>query len=148
LTDGLADERKTAAAGGLAIACAVSLLGLTPVRAWQAWDYVRPFAAANAAIQGAPADVVVIDHNSSILFDMGTVTRNDPFLERRPKVMALVALTESGVRQLCAQQRVLVFNGQSAQAWGLETVPWRGSLYAAHLRALMRELGCYRVMTR
>jgi hypothetical protein len=148
LTDSLAAERKAAAAGGFAVASVLSLLVLTPARAWQAWSYVRPFAAANAVVQNAPADVVIIDHNSSVLFDMGTLTRNDPFLERRPKVMALIALTGPGVRRLCATQRVLVFNGQSARAWGLDTVPWRGSPYAAQLRALMKELGCYRVITR
>jgi hypothetical protein len=102
LTDPLDARRQAAAAGGLAIACALSLVVLAPIRAWQAWDYVRPFAAANAAVQGGGADVVLIDHNSSILFDMGTLTRNDPFLVHRPKVMALIALTDTGVRQLCA----------------------------------------------
>ncbi|HEX3408372.1 MAG TPA: hypothetical protein VHS81_14140, partial [Caulobacteraceae bacterium] len=148
LTDGLTGERNAAAAGGLAVASALSLLVLTPLRAWQAWDYVRPFAAANAAVQSADADVVLIDHNASVLFDMGTLTRNDPFLAHRPKVMALIALTDAGVRQLCATQRVLVFNGQSAQAWGVVTVPWNGSTYAAHLRAVMKQIGCYRVMLR
>jgi hypothetical protein len=148
LTDTLVGQRAAAAAGGLAVACAASLGVLTPLRAWQAWDYVRPFAAANAAVQGADADVVVIDHNSSVLFDMGTLTRNDPFLVRRPKVVALIALTDVGVRQLCATQRVLVFNGASAKAWGVDIVPWRGSLVAAHERQLMASVGCYRVMTR
>jgi hypothetical protein len=77
---------------------------------------------------------------------MGTLTRNDPFLVHRPKVIALIALTDTGVRQLCASQRVVVFNGVSAKAWGIPTVPWRGSTTAAQLRALMQEIGCYRVM--
>jgi hypothetical protein len=148
LTDALASPRKAAAAGALAIASALSLLVLTPVRAWQAWDYVRPFAAANAAVQSAPADVVIIDHNSTVLFDMGTLTRNDPFLAHAPRVIALVSLTDTGVRRLCATQRILVFNGQSAKAWGLATVPWHGSLYAAHERQTMISLGCYHPMLR
>ena len=135
LTDGLDTQRKAAAAGALAIACALSLVVLTPIRAWQAWAFVRPFAAANAAVQSAPADVVVIDHNSNVLFDMGTLTRNDPFLVHAPKVVALVSLSDAGARQLCATQRLVVFNGQSAKAWGVDTVPWNGSLYAAHIRA-------------
>ena len=77
---------------------------------------------------------------------MGTLTRNDPFLAHRPKVMALIALTDTGVRQLCASQRVLVFNGASAKAWRVDTVPWHGSTTAAQLRGLMQGLGCYRVM--
>jgi hypothetical protein len=79
---------------------------------------------------------------------MGTLTRNDPFLAHAPKVMALVSLTDVGVRQLCASQRVLVFNGQSARDWGVPVVPWNGSLYAARMRGLMLRLGCYHVMTR
>ena len=63
-------------------------------------------------------------------------------------VVALVALTDAGVRQLCASQRVLVFDGDSAKAWGIDTVPWNGSTYAAHVRALMQSLGCYRAMAR
>jgi hypothetical protein len=148
LTDALDAPRKATAAGALAIACALSLLVLTPVRAWQAWTFVRPFAAANAAVQSAPVDVVVIDHNSNVLFDMGTLTRNDPFLAHAPRVVALVSLSDAGARQLCATQRLVVFNGQSAKAWGVDTVPWNGSLYAAHIRQLMIGLGCYRVMTR
>jgi hypothetical protein len=148
LTDALAPQRKAAAAGAIAMASAVSLLALTPLRAWQAWNYVRPFAAANAAVQGAKADVVVIDHNSNVLFDMGTLERNDPFLAHPPQVIALIALTDTGVRQLCATKHVLVFNGQSAKAWGVVTVPWNGSLESAHLRRLMMSLGCYRLMTR
>ncbi len=148
LTDALSAPRRAAAAGALAIASVLSLLVLTPVRAWQAWDYVRPFAAANGAVQSAKADVVLIDHNSDVLFDMGTLTRNDPFLARAPRVMALIALTDTGVRQLCATKRVLVFNGESARDWGVDTVPWRGSPYSAELRRLMISLDCYRVMTR
>jgi hypothetical protein len=150
LTDGLSPERKAAAAGALVLASLVSLLALTPLRAWQAWAYVRPFVAANAAVQSADADVVLVDHNGSqgVLFDMGTLVRNDPFLAHRPKVMALISLTDVGVRQLCATRRVLVFNGRSAAAWGLPTVPWNGSPYAAGVRQLTQSIGCYRVMLR
>ena len=148
LTDALDAPRRAAATGALAVACAVSLLVLAPFRAWQAWDFVRPFAAANAAVQSAPVDVVIIDHNSNVLFDLGTLDRNDPFLARPPRVVSLIGLTDVGVRRLCATRRLVVFNGQSAKAWGVDTVPWHGSLYAAHLRQLMMSLGCYRVMTR
>ena len=63
-------------------------------------------------------------------------------------MIALIGLTDEGMRRLCASQSVLVFNGQSAKAWGVFAVPWRGSPYAAHERQLMISLGCYRVMTR
>ena len=144
LTDALAPEGRAKALGGLALACAISLAALTPLRAWQAWSYVRPYAHANARIQGAKADVVVIDHDSEILFDMGTVTRNDPLLRTPPKVMALAAMNEAGVRQLCASGlRISIFDGRDAAIAGIDIVrnP-TPSRYAARLRTLMAELKC------
>ena len=146
LTDTLTPERKAGAAGALTLACIVSLLVLTPLRAWQAWDYVRPYATAYAAVQSANADVVVVNNIGSVLFDQGTLVRNDPFLANRPKVMELDGLTDAGVRTLCATQRLLVFNGLSARSWGVPTVPWDGSAHDTDLRGLMMRLGCYRVM--
>ncbi len=146
LTDTLTPERKAAAAGALTLACIVSLLVLTPLRAWQAWDYVRPYATAYAAVQSANADVVVVDNIGSVLFDQGTLVRNDPFLANQPKVMELDGLTDAGVRTLCATQRLLVFNGLSARSWSVPTVPWDGSAHDTDLRGLMMRLGCYRVM--
>jgi hypothetical protein len=148
LTDALTPERKAAAAGALSVASIVSLLVLTPVRAWQAWNYVRPYAAAYAAVQGANADVVVVDNIGSVLFDMGTLVRNDPFLANRPKVMELPPLTDTGVRDLCATKTVLVFNGASAKSWAVPTAPWHDDPHAADLRRLMTSIGCYRVMLR
>ena len=146
LTEALPPEKRAAAAGGLAAACAISLLVLAPIRALQAWAYVRPYAAANAAVQSAKADVVVIDHNSQVLFDMGTLVRNDPLLVHNPKVMALADMDDDTVRELCAQHSVLVFNGRTAAAYGIDIVPWRGPLDIARRRALMKQLGCYHLM--
>jgi len=148
LTDSLAGERRAAANGALAVACVVSLVVMTPVRAWQAWRYVAPFAAASAAIQSAKTDVVVIDHDSGLLFDMGTLNRNDPLLQRRPKVMALVEMDEPLVRQLCASHSVSIFNARSALAYGVPTVPWRPPPRLDGLRALLTQLRCGQVMTR
>jgi len=147
LTEALTPQKRAAATVGLAIACAVSLAVLTPIRALQAWAYVRPYAAANAAVQSAKAEVVVIDHDSDVLFDMGTLVRNDPLLVHSPKVMALVAIDGDTLRELCEDHpNVLVFNGQTAQAYGIDTVPWRRDLGVARLRALMVQLGCYHPM--
>ena len=142
LTDALPAPRRTAANSGLALACAVSLLLLTPVRAFQAWSYVSPFAAANAAIQNAKTDVVIIDHNGAVLFDMGTIDRNDPFLVHRPLVMALAYMDEPLVRQVCATHSVAVFNGRSAMAYHLAVVPQRSPPGLIRLRQLMAELKC------
>jgi hypothetical protein len=148
LAGDLPAQRRAAANGALALACVISLIVVTPVRAWQAWRYVAPYAAANAAIQGAKADVVVVDHDSEVLFDMGTVTRNDPFLVHKPQVMALAYLDEPLVRRLCASHTVLIFNGRSAAAYGLNIIPWRPPRRLSALRQVMAELNCGRPMLR
>lgn len=147
LTERLTPERQAAMSGVMVFACAVSLLVMTPVRAMQAWRYVSPYAAANAAIQHARTDVVIVDHDGPILFDMGTVTRNDPFLTHPPQVMALVEMNEPMVRQICATHSVSVFNGRSAQAFGIDTIPWGSPRRLTHLRQLMGQIGCGQVMT-
>jgi hypothetical protein len=148
LTEVLPEARRKAAAGALGLACAISLLVLTPIRAWQAWDYVRPFAAANAAIQSAKADVVVVDHDSQVLFDMGTLTRNDPFLEHSPKVMALIGLSGPLLRELCASRSVLIFDGRSAAEFGIPLRPQAINPGIARVRRYMAELGCGRRLER
>ncbi len=142
LTDALAAPRRAAANGALALACAISLLLLAPVRAFQAWSYAAPFAAANAAIQSARIDVVIVDHDSDVLFDMGTLNRNDPFLVHKPQVMALAYMDEALVRQVCATHTVAVFNGQSAIEYGLSTTPWRSPRRIVSLRRVMARLNC------
>jgi hypothetical protein len=148
LTDALPSQRRAAANGALALACAVSLLVLTPVRSFQAWRFVAPYAAANAAIQGARSDVVIVDHASTVLFDMGTLTRNDPFLTRKPQVMVLAYMNEPLLRQLCATHSVAIFNGASAAQFGLKTDPWRSSPGLVRLRRVMAELNCGLPLTR
>jgi len=146
LTDAMPAPHRTAANSALALACAISLLLLMPVRAFQAWSYVSPFAAANAAIQGAKVDIVIIDHNSDVLFDMGTINRNDPFLTHRPLVMALAYMDEPLVRQVCATHTVAVFNGQSAREFRLPVVAQRSPPGLERLRELMARLKCGAVM--
>jgi hypothetical protein len=142
LTDPLTPARRAAASGGMILACAVSLLGLTPLRAWQAWRYVAPYVAANAQIQAAASPVVVVDHEGSPGFDPGTVVRNDPFLRSGPKVMQLSYMDAGLVRAVCAGAGVPVFDGRNAARLGIDTqdVPLEPRVQA--LRVLMKELHC------
>ena len=124
----LPERGGPAAGGGFVAAVAVSLLLLLPLRAWQAWSYTQPYAAANAAIQRAPEPVVIIDDEGP-WFDMGTVMRNDPYLARGPKIMLLAALDGPEVRALCARGQVGRFDGRQAAALGVATFvappdPW------------------------
>jgi hypothetical protein len=149
LTDALTPSRKAAAMNALAVACALSLAILTPLRTWQAWAYVRPYAAAEAGIQASGADVVVIDHNSDVLFDMGTLTRNDPFLAHGPKIMAMASMDEDQLRELCAAHpNLAIFNGRTAVSYGIDVVKWDIDPDIAKLRALMGQLHCGKVMLR
>ncbi len=136
LTDPLTKPQRRAANGAFAAACAASWLLLTPLHAWQAWDYVRPYAAANALVQGAPEAVVVID-NSRPWFDTGVVVRNDPFLTAVPKVMLLDGLDAAQVRALCASGPVGLLDGSQVAALGADTVDAPPDPYALSLRRLM-----------
>jgi hypothetical protein len=103
---------------------------------------VHPYAVANAQIQSAPADVVIVDHVDDPGFDPGTLVRNDPFLARRPKVLQLADMDEAMVRQLCAGYAVMVFDGRNAQADGIDIVHYGRPAYLARLRQVIADLHC------
>jgi hypothetical protein len=142
LAGALSPDRKAAAEGGLTLVCLVSMLAVTPFRAWQAHDYVRPYAAANAAIQGARAKVVIVDHEGAIGFDPGTVVRNDPFLTQGPKVLELSYMDAATVKAACQLGPVQVFTGQDAARLGVDTARVDVEPQVLQLRALMRQLKC------
>ncbi len=146
MTAALAPERQAAAAGGLVAACAASLLVLTPLRAWQTWAYVHPYALASAAIAHSGADVVLVDDSQAVSFNFGTEVRNDPFLTNVPKTMALAVMGEGQVRRLCETRRVMVFDGRSAKDFGVDVVARRPDPRVQALREEMAGWGCDRVI--
>jgi hypothetical protein len=68
--------------------------------------------------------------------------RNDPFLERGPKVLMLAMLTPAELDTLCARGKVWVFDANDPSATGILTfeAPWAQPLGA--LRAHLRQTGC------
>ncbi len=142
LTDLLPAPRRRAAAAAFAIAGAAALLVFLPLRLWQAWAYVRPYAAASARIQAARTQIVIVDHVGDPGFDPGTVVRNAPFLDRWPKVVALEPLDGGQLRQLCARYSVTVFTGADAAATGIRTLSVPVSPHVRALRQLMGQLRC------
>jgi hypothetical protein len=146
LTDRLPPPRRALTHGPFVAACAVGLLVLAPLHAWQAWAYARPYVAANALVQHAPESVVIVD-NDGPWFDMGTVVRNDPYLASGPKVMLLVALDDAQVRDLCARGPVGLFDSRQALALGADTVGGPPDPNAVRLRGLMSRLGCGRPLS-
>jgi len=142
LTDPLPPDRKAAAKTAFVIACALSLFVAMPVRAWQAWRYVEPYAAASAAIEIAPSQVVIIDRDYRHWFDVGTITRNDPFLTRGPKVMMLSWMNDADVRAVCARYSISVFDGEKARALGIDLIEADTVEEGVEQRALMAQLHC------
>jgi hypothetical protein len=142
LTRALAAPRMAAANAALAASCALSLLVFTPIRAWQAWSYTRPYAAANAAIQQAPAPVVIVADDSAAFFDTGAVMRNDPYLAHDPKVLLLYRLDAAKVMALCRAGPVAVFDGLDGARLGMDVYHAPPPLQDLLLRGFMRPMGC------
>ena len=146
LTDGLSASRRATAAGGFALACAISLLVLTPLRTWQAWRYCHPYAVAEAQIRSARTQVVIVDHEMTPGFDAGTLVRNDPFLRGGPKVMELSSMDEDMLRELCSRYSVAMFDGRNAAADGVDVVPFTSPAEVKALRALVAKLECAKAL--
>ncbi|HTX49036.1 MAG TPA: hypothetical protein VME40_06550 [Caulobacteraceae bacterium] len=142
LTDALPAAGKAAANTAFVASCALSLVVFVPIRAWQAWSYVRPYAAAHAAIEHAPADVVIVADDGPTFFDTGSVMRNDPFLKRGPKVMALPLLDPLRLMILCATQRVAVFDGADGARLGIDVFRLPPDPAELALRQFMRSRRC------
>jgi hypothetical protein len=142
LTRRLGVQMRSVADHWLVVMCALSLLALTPIRIWEAWNYVRPYAVVNSEIEATRAPVVIIDHYDEHGFDPGTLVRNDPFLQQGPKVIQLSEMDEDLVRDVCARGPVEVFSGREAKAAGIDTTPLRANRDIVDLRVLMTQLKC------
>jgi hypothetical protein len=145
LTAGLPQPDRMRAQAAFVMAGAISLFGLLPLHAWQAWQSSLPLASAEARILRAPADVVLVD-NSVTFFEAGAVVLNDPYLQQRPKIMLLSHLDEAGLRSLCARYRVLNFDGSDAAAMGVATLQLPPTASMDRLRQVRSQLGCDRTV--
>jgi hypothetical protein len=137
LTADRVDRRGPALA--FAALAAVSVFILLPVRALQAHGFVHPYALAHAAIAHDPADVVLVDDlNSWFTADL---TRNDPYLGNRPKVMRLADLSGAQIRALCAVHTLDLFTPDEAARLGI----WRTHKFDSEnvdRRALLSGASC------
>jgi hypothetical protein len=100
-----------------AAAGAVSLLVLFPVHAWQAHQWVLPYARAEREIQQSRADVVIVDRRG--LWYGVDLVRNDPFLKTGPKVLNLGGLDQAGLDWVCGHYRVAMFDKTRGRALGI-----------------------------
>jgi hypothetical protein len=111
-------QRAWAAFGAAGAYC---LMLAFPICAHQAVDWLRPYARSNAAIQSTRADVVIVD--PKYLTYGFNLVRNDPFLERGPKVMDVNYLTAPQALALCAHFKVALFDRTDGAALGVATLP-------------------------
>ena len=94
------------------------LLGL-PLRCYQAESFIRPFARASEAIHSIPAEVVGIDPHAA--WYSADLIRNDPFLEDRPVMVALIRLWPREVAVLAGQGTAQFVKKPQLQSYGLTT---------------------------
>jgi hypothetical protein len=100
-----------------AIAAGVACLILLPAHAWDAHDFVIPYARAQQAIEHAPTDLVVVDKSGLLIAE--DLVRNDLFLRNRPMVLDLDHLNESDIANLCARYSIAVFDRSEGLALGI-----------------------------
>jgi len=142
LTDDLTASEGRVARAGFVAAAIVALLVLGPIRAWQAHSWVRPYAAASAAISHARTQLVFVDR-TGIGYGRHLV-RNDPYLRNWPKVMSLDVLDEAGVRDLCSRYSVSIFDQTDATRFGVPTIYEPQTKQAKAMRILMTRISCGR----
>lgn len=105
----------------LTFALLASLLIALPLRCYQAETFIRPFARAAEAVHSTNAAVVGIDPRAA--WYAADLIRNDPFLEHRPVVAALVSLTPAEVATLTRAGKARFLRGEELAKFGLATKP-------------------------
>jgi hypothetical protein len=141
LTKALSGLERERANRGLVWASLVSLVILFPLHAWQARNFSHPLARSYSAIVNRPEDFVLVD-NVTVGFDQGSLTRNDPFLRNRPKVLLLAVLDEGQLDALCKKGKVWVFDGHNPAFNGILVFDIGFSEEMAALRNHLRQTGC------
>ena len=118
----------------LCLALAASLFVALPLRCWQAEGFIRPFAKAAEYLHSRRANVVGIDPRFA--WYAADLIRNDPFLEDRPVVVALVGLTPTEVAALARAGQAQFVSREEMQEFGLSTTPrdprWHDPLRLAY----------------
>ena len=105
----------------LRVAMAASLFIALPLRCFQAESFIRPFADAAEAVHSMNARVVGIDPR--LAWYAADLIRNDPFLEDRPVVVALVNLSPAEVAALAQAGEAQFVSRDQMIELGLATTP-------------------------
>jgi hypothetical protein len=116
------------------LALAASLCVALPLRCWQAEGFIRPFAKAAEFLRSRRANVVGIDPRFA--WYAADLVRNDPFLEDRPVIVALVRLAPAEVAALARAGQAQFVSRAEMDEVGLFTTPreprWRDPLRLAY----------------
>jgi hypothetical protein len=144
LTRALPPEKRAPAAGAFAAIAAIAALVLFPVRALQAHGFEHPYAAAYAAIERDPAQVVLLDDTGR--WFTADLVRNEPYLGNRPVVLRLTSLSADDLDDLCARYTVSLFTAADAGRFGIRAFRDPDSALAARLAAPLRGRSCGRPM--
>lgn len=127
----------------LGIATGVALFVTLPFAIWQSHALLRPYAHAFRMARAAPADVVLVDsRGGGFLQD---IIRIDGAISR-PLLMDLAYVPVPTLRRLCAERRVMLFDGHQAAAVGImgsgmgDTPDYRAQ--AAAQRRVLTDLHC------
>ena len=105
----------------LFVAMAASLFVALPLRCLQAESFIRPFAEASETIHSMDASVVGLDPREA--WYSADLIRNDPFLENRPVVAALVNLWPAEIAALARAGKAQFLSRKEIGAFGLATTP-------------------------
>ena len=89
-------------------ACVTSL-ALVTLHLWQAQRMVAPYATASQVIDALDADVVIVDNHGAPFAD--DLVLNRPDLSNRPIRLALSAMNDADVAQICAHYDTVLFAG-------------------------------------
>ncbi len=103
----------------LTVAVAASVLIVLPLRCFQAETFIRPFARAFEAVHSMDVEVVGIDPR--LAWYSADLIRNDPFLEQRPVVAALVRLDPQAVAALTKAGAARFLTREEMEGFGLAT---------------------------
>jgi hypothetical protein len=124
----------------LVAATAFVVVVALPARAIQVSQFIAPYARGEAIIQAAPQKVVIVDPEG-IWYGQDWV-RNDPFLERGPKVLAIDGLTAGQVRDLCARYDIGLVDRRFGAAVGAPAISEAPTPRRQLIRSLMSGLSC------
>jgi hypothetical protein len=113
-------QTRQAGLAAVLASAAFTVLVLFPIRAFQINQYTAPYARAEALIRRQDADVVLLN-GEGLLFPYNLV-RNDPWLNNRPKVMAVAAMDQDLLDRVCRTLKVAVFDRSTGRAVGIRAI--------------------------